>query len=132
MRRLPDSVERAWERIRDRLPDDPRDRTKLLIAGPVAAICVLWLLFFLISSIDLSGPTRPPNTAAFRTADEISKKLLERQEFNDVGMHVVSERPLKFMVSGAVHSDEDMDALRKFLSEVRPQNDYDMDVVVIP
>lgn len=119
-------------RFQDKLPQDRKERLKILIAVPLTAICAMWILYWLVSSISFSRPSGPPNTPGFKIAQEISTKFIERHEFLDVGFVVVTEQPLRFTVVGAVHSPEELEALKKFLQEVRPENDYDLDVTVIP
>src|SRR5262249_18130822 len=92
----------------------------------IAAICTLWLLYWIATSIHFSGAAHPPNTAARRIEAEMNAKLAARPEFADVGFAITSERPPKFQVVGYVASEADFEALGAFLKEIRPEGDYEL------
>lgn len=120
--------------LSDILPSDRKERIKFIAAAGVTAVCLLWLIIWMASTLGgggdvaLSGPREP----GLKIAAELSEKLLENQEFNDVGFAVESEKPLKFKVVGVVHSDAAMNSLRQRVAELRPEGDYEFDVLVHP
>ena len=120
------------ESLRNAIPDKKGDRIKLFIAVPVLLACIGWIVYLVVSSIDLSGPTRIPDSPGFNIAHEVTLKLNEDLRFNDVGVTVVSEKPLKFRVVGAVRSNDAIKELKDFLQQVRPDLDYELDVLVLP
>lgn len=116
--------------LKDLLPSDRKDRIKLISAVVIFLICLIWLIYFVGSNINWSGPAKPLTTPAWITANELNAKLVERAEFHDVGFSVETERPLRYKVSGMVRTPKDLDKLKAFLVEIRPENDYDLDVVM--
>lgn len=126
-----DRLRDLWIKVDDVLPTDRRERVKLLAAGAVSVVCLLWLCYYLFSSVRFEGRARAPDTPAWRVANEVSGKLAERPEFADVALNVESERPMKFKVVGAVHAPEDMESLKTFMKEVRPENDYELQVELL-
>lgn len=126
-RRPREVIEELWHR----LPGDRAQRIKLIAASVVTVVCVCWLLYFTATSVSFRGRARAPDSPAHRVAAEMTRKLSERPSFNDVGVHVHTERPLKFQVAGTVHSVEELEALRLFLKDIRPENDFEVEVVVL-
>lgn len=113
------------------LPSDPRERAKLIVAGAVTLLCLGWLTYYVATSIRFSGSAEALDTPAWRIANELNKKLIERPEFNDVGFVVETESPMHFTVVGAVHKPADLPKLEAFLKEARPENDYTFQVQVL-
>lgn len=114
-----------------RLPRDQRERVKVLVALPLIAICAIWLTIWIITSIDWAQPAQPPSTPGALIAIDLSKKLVDDLRFNDTGVYVETEKPLKLVVNGAVHSAQALDELAEFMRAARPEGDYTIDVVVI-
>jgi hypothetical protein len=112
------------------LPTEKKDKVKLYSALGVCGVCAIWLIYFVASHIHFSGPARPMNTPGLRIANELSAKLAERDEFIDTGFAVVTEKPLRFKVTGMVRTPKDMDKLKTFLTEIRPEEDYEVDVMI--
>jgi isopentenyl diphosphate isomerase/L-lactate dehydrogenase-like FMN-dependent dehydrogenase len=117
---------------KDRIPEKRSDRIKLMIAVPLLVICMIWLTYVVATSINWSGPIEAPDSPAHLLVNDLNGKLLENVHFNDVGFAIDSESPLKLRVVGVVHSPEHYAQLQKFLAEIRPENDYELDVVVLP
>lgn len=108
------------------------DRLKLQIAVPVIALCMIWIAYLAIRGINWSGPVKPPDTPAHRTADEVTQKLLDRVEFADASLVVESNDPVKFKVVGAVRAAGDVEKLKAYIESLQPGIDLEMDVVVLP
>jgi hypothetical protein len=124
-------IETLIETLRDRMPQSKADRIKIFAAVPVIALCVCWITYLAISSMSWSGPTRLPDTPGYHIAMDMTKQLNAELRFNDVGVSVATEKPLKLKVEGAVHSQEDLTALEAFLKEIRPEQDYEVDVLIL-
>lgn len=118
--------------LRHRTSGDPKERIKLIVACSLLAICGCWLLYLLVSNMERSAPRMIPQTPGVRIAQELNAKMLERTEFADVNFVVTSESPLRFEVIGLVHSEETLTRLKAYLAELRPEQDYDLQVAVSP
>lgn len=113
------------------LPSNPRERAKLIAAVLVTVVCVGWLTYYVLTSISVNGYAEAVDTPAWRIANEMNQKLVERHEFSDVGFVVETETPMHFTVVGAVHEAADLPKLEAFLKEARPENDYTLQVQVL-
>lgn len=117
--------------IESLVPQNKQDRLKLFFATGAIVICLIWLLYFVSTQFGGPGPLKPPSSPAFNIARELNAKLLERAEFRDVGFDIVTENPLRYKVSGMVHTAKELEQLNAFLEEIRPQKDYDVDVIIL-
>ncbi|MFN7021104.1 MAG: hypothetical protein ACK4WH_07235 [Phycisphaerales bacterium] len=113
------------------VPQDKMDRTKLFFAVGAIAVCLIWLLYFVSTQFGGSGALKPPTAPAFRIAQDLNAKLLDRPEFRDVGFDIVTEKPLRYKVVGMVHTAKDLEQLNVFLEEIRPEKDFDVDVIIL-
>jgi hypothetical protein len=107
------------------------ERVKVVLALPVILLGIGWIAYQILSGVDWSGPAKPPDTPGARIVAEVNGKLVERAEFRDAGLDVISETPLRFKVVGAVESRKALEDLRAYLKEIRPDMDYEMDVSVL-
>lgn len=106
-------------------------RLKLIVAVAVLVVCGGWLIYFAATSLRGPGPAKPLDTPGWRVANDLNVKLMSRDEFHDTGAAVISEDPLRLEISGLVRSQRDLDGLREYLREIRPENDYDVVVEVL-
>jgi len=119
------------EKVKDRFPTKRGDQIKLIAAVSCLSLCTAWLLYLAISSMSGSGPARPLDTPGWRIVEDLNKKLASKIEFNDVNFTVASERPLKLKVVGMVHTQDLLDDLGEELKSLRPEQDYEVDVVIL-
>lgn len=117
--------------VMDRLPQDRGDRIKLVLVVTLLPILLLWLAYYSIVTLWPAPVATELNSTAWVTAREITEKLNAERAFQDVGLSVESERPLKFVVRGAVHADRDLVTLDQKLKELRPEGDYEVKVEVL-
>lgn len=130
--RLPPKIESLIRQIDDRLPAERSAKIKIITATAILTICVPFILYRVVSSIDLSPPARQSTTPAAVKSREISTKLTEDMRFNDVGLIVEGEEPMKFRVFGAVHNEADLEPLRQLLTQELPGIELVYEVMVLP
>lgn len=115
---------RLW--FEDRLPD-PRQRRTALILAPVMALCLAWIVFFVVSSA-MAGPARVRQTPQVKHAAEITGKLHQEPDFAGVTVLQHVDYPGKFRVSGAVKSKAEIELLKVRLSEMDPKGEFVVEV----
>lgn len=130
--RLPPKIDSLIRRIDERLPPERSAKIKVLVAIAILAVCVPFILYRVVSSIDLTPEARQSTTPAAVKSREISDKLVADPRFQDVGLIVEAEDPMKFRVFGAVHKEADMEPLRKFLDQELPGIELIYEVMVLP
>lgn len=106
-------------------------KAKLFIICAVLGLCLLWLGYNLAGSLRGPGVAQAPTSPGALIVKDLNIKLSERPEFADVGFTVESESPLHFKVMGAVHKQSDLPKLTQFLKEIRPEEDYEINVAVL-
>lgn len=120
-----------WADLKSRLPADPLDRVKLIAASLVLLVCLVWLAFFVATSVSIYRPAREKDTPGWRIAKQINEALLQDPDFADASVAVENERPLRFRVAGGVRTEEALAKLRLQIQQLRPENDYEFEVEVI-
>ncbi|MBX3404748.1 MAG: hypothetical protein KF699_15155 [Phycisphaeraceae bacterium] len=116
----------------DRLPQSNADRAKIVFVAILLPVLLIWLIYFAFSNFGGGPSSRPLDTPGWRIARELDQQITAEAGFLDVGFVVAAEKPLRFSVVGAVHSQNDLDRLVLRLQELRPEGDYDMTVEVLP
>jgi flagellar basal body-associated protein FliL len=113
-------------------PAITQSRARLLIIICIALfVAAASLLYFTF------GPSRAPvlepefRTPAWQTADQLNAKLHENPEFTPAAFVVASESPLRFKLNGAVESTELLEKIRARAKEIRPEEDYDFEVLIM-
>jgi hypothetical protein len=108
------------------------ERLKLYAVIGVLILCAAWLGWHLLVASRGYGVAKPLDTPAWRIAKDLNVKIAAETRFNDVGFSVVSEKPMKFLVSGAVHSAALLEALKERIKQEDPDHEFEYDVLVPP
>ena len=130
--RLPPKLDVSMRELIDRLPPGRAAKIKLLAASVILAVCLPFLLFRVLSSIDFAGPVAQPATPAEVKSREVSTKLVQDIRFRDVALVAVTEEPMRFRVVGALHKEADRAALQQFLGDLLPSHDLEYDILILP
>jgi hypothetical protein len=117
--------------ILDSLPSDPSARRKLILAVSIIGICSLWMIYFVSTQFDFRGPARAPSSAGWTAAQQINAKLNSDHAFSDVGVGVLKEKPLKYIVNGGVYKQDDLDRLPEVLKSIKPDAEYELHVELL-
>lgn|GEM_PF-1270245 len=113
------------------LPENRAQRIKLVVALCVIAIGLIWLLIYVGSSLTSGGRSTPRETTESKLVHDLTLKLIADPRFADTSIGIVTERPLAMKVAGGVKSAKDLEALKMFMKEIRPEGDYEIDVELI-
>lgn len=113
------------------LPEDKTQRIKLFAALAVIALASVWLMYYVASSISVGGVTKASESPAWVAAHALTDKLIADYRFADTSLTVVTEKPLAFKVVGGIKSAKDLEALKKYMGEIRPEGDFEIDVELI-
>jgi len=97
----------------------------------VIAIGLIWLLIYVGSSLTSGGRSTPRETTESKLVHDLTLKLIADPRFADTSIGIVTERPLAMKVAGGVKSAKDLEALKMFMKEIRPEGDYEIDVELI-
>lgn len=100
--------------------------TVLLIV--VISLSVAWMTLFTVRGCQ--SPTPERTSPAVLLVKTLNAKIVD-SNFHDVGFTVVSESPLKLAVEGSVNSPNELSQLKALLAEIRPENDYDFNVILL-
>lgn len=117
--------------LSDKLPESPADKAKVVAVAVLLPILLIWVIWYVATAIIPPPAAEALDTPAWNTALKLEETLKENPIFRDVGFAVATEKPLRFVVRGAVHADKDMPALVEKLKELRPEGDYDLEVEVL-
>lgn len=118
--------------LADRLPQNNADRAKVAFVAVLLPVLLIWLVYFFFTNFGGGPSSRPLDTPGWRIARDLDQQITAEPGFLDVGFVVTTEKPLRFSVVGAVHSQKDLDRLLARLQELRPEGDYDVTVEVLP
>lgn len=103
------------------------------IAAAVLTVCLLFTVYFVLSTLDMRGPGKLPDTPASNAAMDLSAKMMAANpSFADVQAQIESESPIKLRIEGEVHSQADLEALKNFVQEQIPNGDVTWAVQVVP
>ena len=91
----------------------------------------LGLLYFAATSLTPPPAAEAVDTKGWTIAIGLNEALSADKAFVDVGFAVETEKPLRFVVNGAVHADQDLPRLIEKIKELRPEGDYDIRVEVL-
>lgn len=117
--------------LNDKLPTERGDRIKAIAVAVVLPLLLIWVIWYVATSMLPPPAAEALDTPAWKTALELEQSLKQDPTFRDLGFSVATEKPLRFIVRGGVHADRDLAALEKRLKELRPEGDYDLEVEVI-
>lgn len=97
-------------------------------------VSLIWIGYLLINNLGggTYQATSVPQSSAHALAHDLTVKLNEDVSLNDVGFAVDSEKPLKFKVVGMVHTQADLEKMKSQLKVLRPEGDYEVEVMVMP
>lgn len=110
-------------------PQTPKLKVYAIIG--VLVLGIGWIGYQLRdSSLFKSGPVLPSGPE-WDTSKSVTATLKEDPKFFDVEFAPDLENPGRFVVVGTVRGQANLDALRKSLETIRPENDYDVRVEVI-
>lgn len=106
-----------------------RDQVKLYVLIAATVLVFGWVLWQVVPML---APARDVElrTPGWNLVHDLNARLVERPEFAGAGFYVESEDPLKLKVTGGVPTEKDLAELRKFLKEIRPEGDYEVEVEV--
>jgi hypothetical protein len=122
-------IRRKWERFREDYARADKRRAKLIGVSVLLAIALICLAVTVGPLLKPHRRTREVDTAAWRLARELNEAVTAKQEFMDTGFVVESERPLKLRLTGGVRTQKDLEDLRQFVSQLRPDAPADQLVV---
>ena len=108
-----------------------QDRLKLFGIVAIIVVCGVWLAYYASTHFETHRTAQMPDSPALKAGRELNSKLASDHAFLDVGVVVVSESPLKFVVNGAVWSKADLDRLPAALKEFNADAEYDVQVQVM-
>lgn len=117
--------------LSDKLPGDRADKIKMVAVAAVLPVLVIWLLYFAATSLTPPPAAEAVDTKGWTIAIGLNEALSADKAFGDVGFAVETEKPLRFVVNGAVHADQDLPRLIEKIKELRPEGDYDIRVEVL-
>jgi hypothetical protein len=111
----------------------PQKQDRLKVFGIVAIIVVCggWLAYYANTHIEIQKTAKMPDSPGLKAGRELNEKLASDHAFLDVGVVVVSESPLKFLVNGAVWSNADLERLPAALKELNPNAEFDIQTQVM-
>lgn len=111
---------------------EPKQRLMAISASVVIIACAAWLLSGLFAGLfDPRGSESPRDLPQQKIVEQVNQELLTDPRFADVGMYVEWGPPPKLIVSGGVHARADLDSLTARLKELRPEQDYELNVEVL-
>lgn len=93
----------------------PSDRQKLALVFVVLGLSAIWIILFLARSANPHGTLHNPDSAGAPTARELQDEIHKLTGCEDVGVSVVTDRPLVLQLDGAVRTDETMSQLQKVI-----------------
>ncbi|HVU64989.1 MAG TPA: hypothetical protein VHC70_13495 [Phycisphaerales bacterium] len=113
------------------LPSDPSARWKMILAISIIFICFLWIVYFTFSNFGSRRLATAPDSPGWTAAHQINQELEKDRAFADVGVAVLTENPLKYVVKGGVYSQADLDRLPEALKRIKPDAEYELQVELL-
>ncbi|MGE3108340.1 MAG: hypothetical protein AB7G11_11900 [Phycisphaerales bacterium] len=109
-------------------PIDPAARKKLIIVAVITGFLVLFAGYVLYRTLTPPPRAQEPESKLWELARELNEALASRPDFADTSFFVESEDPPKLTLTGQVKTPSDLEALRQFVQQTKPevpQGQYD-------
>jgi hypothetical protein len=101
-----------------------------IAAWAVIGLCAVWLTYYFTTSPRPGRPDPEFDTPAWHIANELNGRLAAQPGFENVAFSVTTESPLRFNLHGMVGEAADLERLQTLAKQIRPENDYDVEVRV--
>jgi hypothetical protein len=109
--------------------ETPKQKAMFFGSIAVLAVCLIWMIYFIATSRGFYKEAKKLETPGWKLVTELNQKLNAEHDFVDTQFIVESESPLSLKVVGAVRTKAAYERLKSFLKELRPEGDYELDIV---
>jgi len=109
--------------------ETPKQKAMFFGSIAVLAVCLIWMIYFIATSRGFYKEAKKLETPGWKLVTDLNQKLNAEHDFVDTQFIVESESPLSLKVVGAVRTKAAYERLKSFLKELRPEGDYELDVV---